>query len=376
MSVRVLPVQSRGDLKKFITLPWKIYRDDPAWIPPLLMERRQFLDRKKNPFFEHAEAEYFLAERNGEAVGRVTAHIDHLHNQTHNEKTGFFGLFESIDDPEVAAALLEKARQWLGARGMTSMRGPLSFSINEETGLLVDGYQHAPFILTGHNPPYYAELIENRGFKKLKDLYCWYYNSQKPIPEAPVALAEEIRKYPGLVIREVSRKNLERDVRIVLDVFNSAWSKNWGYVPLTEAEIRKSVRDLKRILEPSMILIAEVDGKPAGICLCLPNINQSIRDLNGRLFPFGFLKLLFRIKFKPPEGFRLVLLGVKKEYRGSILGGLSVLFYVEIHKRGKLLNLKDCELSWTLEDNQKINAGIEFMGGERYKTYRIYEKVF
>ncbi len=372
--IAVRPVRSKKDLKKFVLFPWSIYRNDPAWVPPLIRERLDFLNKKKNPFFEHAEGEYFLAEREGQIVGRISAQIDRLHNERHQEKTGFFGLFESVDDPTVSGALLDEASRWLAARGMTRIRGPFNLSINEECGTLVEGFKHPPFVLTGHNPSYYPPLLEGWGLKKIKDLFCWHYDSQKPIPEAPMALAEEIRKYPGLVIREVSRKNLERDIRIILDVFNSAWSKNWGYVPLTEAEIQKSVKDLKPILEPSMILIAEVDGKPAGICLCLPNINQSIRDLNGRLFPVGFLKLLFRIKFRPPEGFRLVLLGVKKEYRGSVLGGLSVLFYVEIHKRGKLLDLKDCELSWTLEDNQKINAGIEFMGGKHYKTYRIYEK--
>jgi hypothetical protein len=368
-------VQSRRDLKKFILLPWKIYKEDPAWVPPLIQERLQFLDRKKNPFFEHAEAELLLAEREGEPVGRISAHIDSLHNEIHKEKTGFFGFFESINDPEISSQLLNRAAEWLKGRGMTAIRGPFSFSINEELGVVVKGQEYPPFILMAHTAPYYAELLERWGLKKLKDFYCWRYDSRKPVPEAPLSVAEEVLKYPGLKIREINPKDLDRDVRIVIDVFNSAWSQNWGFVPLTEAEIKKTVKDLKPILEPSMILIAEVEGKPAGICLCLPNVNQLLGDLNGRLFPFGLFKLIYRLKFRRPEGFRLVLLGVKKEYRGSVLGGLSVLFYVKIHKRGKVLGLKECELSWTLEDNEKINAGIQFMGGEHYKTYRIYEKM-
>lgn len=370
----VRPVRSRSDLKEFIKLPWKIYRNDPVWIPPLLEERRQFLNPKKNPFFEHADVELFLAEKEGEPVGRISAQIDHLHNRTHNEQTGFFGLFESVDDPDVGASLLNNAAGWLAARGMKAMRGPLSLSINEEAGLLVEGFEHPPFILTGHNRPYYSKLLEGWGLKKTKDLFCWHYDSRKPIPEAPIAIAEEVSRHPGLTIRPIEPKRLERDVRIIQDIFNSAWSHNWGFVALTDSEIRKAVKDLRHILEPSMVLIAEMNGQPAAICLCLPNMNQHLADLNGRLFPLGLFKLLYRLKFKHPDGFRLVLLGIKKEYRGPVLGGLSVLLYVEIHKRGKLLGLKDCELSWTLEDNQKINAGIEFMGGEHYKTYRIYEK--
>jgi hypothetical protein len=371
----IRPVESAADLKKFIRLPWKIYKDDPAWIPPLFMERKQFLDPKKNPFFEHADVALFLAEKNGETVGRISAQIDHLHNETHKEQTGFFGLFECIDDADIAACLLNNAAGWLKSRGMTSVRGPFSFSINEELGVVVKGRENPPFVLMGHSAPYYERLLEDWGLKKLKDFFCWRYDSARPVPEAALQLAEEARKHPGLVIREVDPKNIERDVRILIDVFNSAWEKNWAFVPLTENEIKKAAKDFKLLLEPKLALIAEVNGVPAGISLALPNVNEAIKDLNGRLFPFGLFKLLYRIKRKKIRSARLILLGIKKEFRKDALGaGLSVLLYVEKHRRSQELKHWGGELSWTLEDNQKINFGIEMMGGEHYKTYRVYEK--
>ncbi len=371
----IRPVRTRRDREKFIRLPWALYRNDPAWVPPLLQERRDFLNPKKNPFFEHADMELFLAEKDGEPVGRISAQIDHLHNETHKEQTGFFGLFESINDPEVSSCLLNNAASWLKSRGMTVLRGPFNLSINEELGIVVKGQEHPPFILMAHTAPYYAGLLEHWGLKKLKDFFCWRYDSKRPVPEAALQLAEEARKHPGLVIREVDPKNLERDVRILIDVFNSAWEKNWAFVPLTENEIRKAAKDFKLLLEPKLALIAEVNGRPAAISLALPNLNEAIKDLNGRLFPFGLFKLLYRIKMKKIRSARLMLLGIKKEFRKDALGaGLSVLLYVEKHKRSQELKHWGGELSWTLEDNQKINFGIEMMGGEHYKTYRVFEK--
>lgn len=371
----IRPVANRSDLKTFITLPWRLYKNDPAWVPPLKQERFDFLNSKKNPFFEHADVELFLAERSGKTVGRISAQIDHLHNQTHNEHTGFFGLFECEDNQETADALLGNAEGWLKSRGMTAIRGPFSLSINEECGLLIDGFQHPPFPLTAHNPPYYAKLLEHWGFRKVKDLFCWRYDSSRPIPDMATQIADEVRKNPTVSVREVSPKTLEQDVRVLIDVFNSAWKDNWAFVPLTENEIRKAARDFKMILEPKLALIATMNGEPAAIALALPNFHEAIKDLNGRLFPFGLFKLLYRLKTKKIRSARLVLLGIKKEFRKDTTGsGLSVLLYTEMHKRSRVLNHWGGELSWTLEDNQKINMGIELMGGERYKTYRIYEK--
>ncbi len=377
-TLRILEIENqeaRKDLKKFLEVPWTIYCDDPHWIPPLLKERRELLDPRTNPFFEHADAVLFLACRDGRPIGRISAQIDHLHNQTHGEQTGFFGLFECVDDQEVANALLENAAGWLRARGMRTVRGPFSLSINEESGLLVEGFDQPAFLLTGYHPAYYAKLLEGWGLRKCKDLYSWRYESDRPIPGAAAQMADEVRKHPGLSVREVDPKHLDRDVRILIDVFNSAWQKNWGFVPLTENEIKKAAKDFKLLLEPKLALIAEVDGRPAAIALALPNLNEAIKDLNGRLFPFGLFKLLYRIKRKKIRSARLMLLGIKKEFRKDILGaGLSVLLYAEMHRRSQELGHWGGELSWTLEDNQKINLGIELMGGEKYKVHRLYEK--
>lgn len=372
--MEIIPVKTRSQLKQFIRFPWQVYKNDPDWVPPLLAEEKKKFDFRKNPFFEHAEAQYFLAVDQGQVLGRICAHIDHLHNQTHNEKTGFFGFFESGDDAEIGGALLSAASQWLKERGMEKIRGPLSFSLNEEAGCLVNGFGGSPFVLLGHNPQYYPSLYEQWGLEKVKDLYCWRYDSARPVPEAAAQISEAIAQQPGVKVREISIKNIESDLRILIDIFNEAWQKNWGFVPLTESEIKKAAEDFKLILEPKLALIAEVHGKPAAIALAIPNLNEAIKDLNGRLFPTGLFKLLYRIKTKKIKSARLVLLGIKKEYRNDILSGLSVLLYTEMHRRSQELKHWGGELSWTLEDNAKINNGISLMGGEHYKTYRIYEK--
>ncbi|HBF11841.1 MAG TPA: N-acetyltransferase [Deltaproteobacteria bacterium] len=372
--IQILPVQSKKDFKKFLHFPWQIYKNDPVWVPPLLVEEKKKFFQKTNPFFEHGQAQLFLATKNARIVGRISAHIDLLHNKTHNEKTGFFGFFECINDVVVSRALLDTAAQWLKNKGMDKIRGPFNFSINDETGFLVKGFEYGPFILTPHNPAYYPELVVESGFSKIKDLFCWKYDSKRPVPEVSQQIADVVHAYPGLVVRHVDMKNMERDVRIIIDVFNSAWSKNWGFVPLTESEIKKAVQDFKMILEPSIALIAEVNGVPAAISLAIPNMNEAIKDLNGRLFPFGIFKLLYRLKMKKIYSSRLVLLGIKKEFRSDVLGALSVLLYTEMHKSSQKLKHWGGELGWTLEDNEKINRGIAMMGGDCYKIYRVYEK--
>jgi hypothetical protein len=375
MTVKIRQIDSKADRKKFVKMPWLVYKDDPVWVPPLIMDRLETIDPKKNPFFEHAEAALYLAERDGVAVGRISAHINHLHNEYHNDKTGFFGWFESIDDPKVAGALLETAEGWLKDRGCDQVLGPVCWSVNEEAGMLAENREGPHSIMCAYNPPYYVKLLEGAGHQKAKDMFGWFYEIGK-IPEGPLQVADAVDQHPGLTIRNVDPKHMERDVRIVRDVFNSAWSKNWGYVPWTEAEVVHSAKMMKMILAKEITAIAEVDGKPAGIMLAFPNINEVIKDLNGKLFPTGMLKLVYRVmlgryKFKSA---RLFLLGIKSEFRGSVLGGLSVRLYVEAHKGALKLGMTTGELGWTLEDNKKINAGIEFMGGRIGKVYRIYGK--
>lgn len=367
-----IPLDDKSRIKKFIKVPWSLYQHDPLWTPPLIQERFGFLNPKKNPYFEHADVQLFLAERNGVPVGRISAQIDHLHLKTHQDDAGFFGFYESVQDKEVSQALLQAAESWIRSRGMKTLRGPFNFSINEEVGFLVHGFEHPPQVLTTHTLPYYPQLLENGGYQKCKDLYCWSYDPNSPIPEIAGQIADEVRKHPGLAIREVDPKNMERDVRIIMEVFNSAWEHNWGFVPLTENEVRKAAKDFQLILDPHVALIAEIDGRPAAICIGLPNINEAIHDLNGRLFPLGLIKLLYRLKRHKVRSGRLLLLGIKKEYRKELM--LNVLLFTEIHRRGRDRKYQFGELSWTLEDNEKINKGIQLMGGVHYKTYRIYEK--
>lgn len=373
--LEIIPV-SDGRLKKeFIRFPYSLYKKDPNWVPHLRLERTEMITPKKNPFFEHGEAELFLAARNGEVVGRISAHINHLHNERYGEKTGHFGFFDAIDDAEIFRALLARGGEALRKKGMNKIVGPLSFSINEEAGVLVEGFDAPPYPFMTHNFPYYDSHITKAAYSKAKDLIAWKYDATRPIPEPAVQIADVVRQHPGLVIREVNLKKMKEEMAIIRDVFNSAWANNWGFVPWTEAELNKMGKEMKLVLDPRVALIAEVGGKPAAICIAIPNYYDAIRDLNGRLFPFGLLKLLYRLKIKKMvKTARLCLLGVKKEFRGDILGGLSVLLYVEIHQRGQKLGYVGGELSWTFEDNEKINNGITLMGGIPYKKYRIYQK--
>jgi hypothetical protein len=376
MSIAVEAVQSKQAMAEFIELPWKIYHNDPAWVPPLRIEREEHFDAKKNPFFQHAEVQLFLARNpQREVVGRISAQLNFEHNRIYGEGTGFFGCFEAFDSHEVAAALFQAAEKWCRDRGCSTIRGPFSFSINDDCGVLIDGFETPPYVLMGHSPRYYAALHEASGYTKIKDLLAWHYKLSEPDPMV-LEIADNVEKAPGLVVRNINMSRLEEDVRSILDVFNEAWSKNWGFVPLTEAEILKMSKDLKLIADPELIKIAEVNGKVAAVALALPNVHEAIQDLNGSLFPTGIFKLLYRLKTHKIKGVRMVILGVKKEFRGGIFqgGGLSVLLYVRSYQAAVRLGYQFGEGGWTLEDNEKINQGIMLMGGVRYKTYRIYEK--
>lgn len=373
MTIEVQPVRGKKATRDFLNLPFELYKFDHNWTAPLMMEQRSIISKKKNPWFEHGEAEFFIAYNNRKPVGRISAQIDKLHLKRH-DNTGFFGFFECENELSVAKKLLQAAEKWLVGRKVDAIRGPFTMNINGVAGFLIDGWHKPPMIEMAHNPPYYNDLVKKCGYEKAKDLYAWNYDILKPIPEMAVPVAEMVREYPGLVLRPFNKKEFDRDLQIVLSVFNEAWERNWGYIPMTDAEIEKMSKDLKMIIQPEVVLIAEVDGDPAGICLCLPNLNEAIYGLNGRLVPFGIARLLYRLKFKGLKTIRLTLLGIRKKYRGSVLGGLSVLLYHDIHRITKDLGYEFGELSWTLEDNVKINKGIEFMGGTVYKTYRVYEK--
>lgn len=373
--VDIRAVKSKSDLSNFLKLPEKLYANDPCWVPPLMPELKKHLSPRHNPFFDNGEAELFLAWRGDEPVGRISAHIDMTHNELHGEKTGFFGFFEAIDDQAVSEALFRTAEDWLKNRGMDRMRGPHSFTINQISGILIEGFDTPPYIEMGHNLPYYPALCEAVGLEKVKDLFAWRYDSSIDPNEGVQMIADQVAQHPGLVVREVRMDHFEEDLRIIMDIFNEAWVKNWGFVPMSDKEVKKLAEEMKLVIDPRMAFIAEVDGEPAAISLTIPNINQALLRARGKWTPVMYAQLLWDLKVKKNiDQARLMVLGVRKKFRGSVLGGLSVLLYCKTHWVGQSLGVKEAELSWTLDDNDKINAGIMMMGGQKYKVYRMYEK--
>ena len=367
----------RGDkrrIKDFLDVVSDIYRSDPHYVRPLDMEISDKLDTKKNPFFEHAEGTTWVAYKDGRAVGRITAQIDREHIRHHADGAGFFGYLDTIDDRDVAKSLLDEAAGWLQARGMTSIRGPFSLSINEELGCLVDGFDYPPMIMMPHHLPYQSRLIEEAGFAKLKDFYAWKYEVGE-IPTRAQKAHDEIAALPEVTSRLADPSRMLSELRIITDIFNDAWSDNWGFVPLTDAELKKSADDMKLILMPEITRIVSIDGEPAAIAVAMPNLNELIRGLDGQLFPFGVAKLLWRLKVRGPRSGRLILLGIRRKWRNvRKYAGLSAYLYVEMNQAGHLLGITDGELSWTVEDNAPINVGIKLMGGRVYKTYRVFER--
>lgn len=373
MSIEIRQHQPGRDLDDFIRVPFEVYADDPAWIAPLHMEITDRLSPGKNPFFEHAEVALFTAWKDGELVGRISAQIDHEHLRIHRDNAGFFGFFDTIDDQAVASALVDRAHEWLGDRGMSLMRGPFSLSINEEMGLLVDGFDRPPTIMSPHHRDYQGRLAEGAGLVKVKDSYGWWYDVTEPTPRAQRAW-ETITALPEVRFRTVDRKDLANEVRDILDVFNDAWRHNWGFVPATDAEARKMAADLKLILN-DLSFFADIDGQPVAICICPPNLNEVVRDFGGKLSPLNVAKLLWRLKLKGPKSARLMILGIRTELRGKKrYGPLAMAMITELIRRGRRMGYEWAELGWTLEDNRLINAAIRSIGADVYKVYRTYEK--
>lgn len=363
-----------GDLRDFLDVVDVIYRDDPRYIRPLDMDLSDRLNPKKNPFFEHADGVIFTAYRSGRCVGRVTAQIDREHLARHKDDVGFFGFLDTIDDEEVAKALLERAEAWLKDRGMKTIRGPVSLSINEELGCLVDGFDSPPVLLNPHHRPYQGGLIEKAGYTKAKDVWGWRYEVGEPNARVKKA-QEEMRALPEVKVRPLSKSQIDADVATTLEIFNEAWQDNWGFVPATKKEADKMAADFKLFLVPEITVLVEIEGKPAAVAIALPNVNELIGDLHGKLFPFGLPKLLYRLKVVGAKSGRLILLGIKKEFRQNRkYAALSLMLYAEMNDGGKRAGMTWGELGWTLEDNAAVNAGIRMMGAKKYKTYRVYEK--
>ncbi len=402
INLRVREVTSSRDLMAFIKLPWRIYKGDPYWVPPLISERKEFLDPRKNPSFQHMEVTYFLVEGVHKPeystpvplapgtlmpapiieegpVGRIAAFINHLYNEVHDEQVGFFGFFESVNDPDVAHLLLETACNWVAERGMHTIIGPMNFSTNDECGMLIDGFNSPPTILMPYNPPYYPELVESYGFEKAMDLLAYMidnsaYRSIDDLPPKLIRVVNAVRKrHPEVRVRPANIADFANELRRLKAVYNRAWEKNWGFVPLTDEEIDHMAKAMRPLVDPDLVYFAEVrkngEWEPIAVSITLPDYYQVLKHLNGRLFPFGWLKFLwYRRKI---DTARVFALGVVHEWHGR---GIDALLYYETAKVLFAKGYRRAEMSWILENNVMMNRSVQFFGGIPYKRYRIYQK--
>ncbi len=371
--LQVNPVSDRHKLLEFIRLPWSIYMDDPAWIPPLILERKEHL-APHNPYFEHARYQSWIAYRGGAAVGRISAQIDQLHLDHHQADEGFFGMIEAEDNAETFAALFQTAESWLRDQGMRRVLGPYNLSINQEPGLLVDGFDTPPYLMMGHARPYYPAHIENNGFKKEKDLLA-YRVAVDDFTLTPAMQAVTKRAKKRVKIRSLRKSYFDEDLKIIGEIFNDAWSQNWGFIPFTPMEFKQLGKEFKLVLKFEMVKIAEIDDRPEAFMVMVPNINEAIRDLNGRLLPFGWLKLLWRLKVRFPETTRIPFMGVSQRYQDSLMGAAMALMMIQdLYPPSVKHGVKEVDMSWILEDNKGTRDIIEGIKGIVYKRYRIYGK--
>jgi hypothetical protein len=366
--VRVRAVSGRRDFARFIDYAYTRNAADPHWVPPLRIGERERLNPRKNPFFGHADVALFLAERNGEVVGRIGAIEDRLHNQTHHDNAAMFGFFEAADGA-AASALLLAAERWAAARGRSRIRGPLNPSLNDNAGLLIEGFDTDPLILMPHNPPEYAAFIESAGYRKAKDLYAWLYEIDREPPAVMARLADRVRTRLNVVLRPVNLAEFTREAENLRRLYCSAWERNWGFVPPTETEFQRIAKEMKPIFDARCAVCAEVDGRMVACAIAIPDVNQALKGTHGRLFPLGLVKLLRRKRYI--DQIRLLLLGIDPAYRTS---GLYPLLIHELHRQLRSSPYKRAELSWVLEDNRDINQPAEQAGARCYKRYRIYEK--
>jgi hypothetical protein len=372
MSLSVVPVSGRSGLNDFIEVPWVVYADDPCWVPPLKMERRDALS-PKHPFFEHARWQPFVAYRDGRAVGRISAQIDELYQQRHDPKGGFFGMFESIPDDAVIDGLLASAEAWLAERGCEHVVGPFNLNINQEVGLLVDGFDSSPFFMMGHGMPYYGEALARRGYAEVQRMLAY----EMPVLfERPRLMSIMMKQLgPRVTMRTLDRRKLVEELEILRDIFNDAWSENWKFVPWTSREFLAVGKEMMMLIPPDLVQIAEVDGEPAAFIVMLPNLNEVIGDLDGRLLPFGWAKLLWRIKVRYPKSGRVPLMGVRRRFHRTRLGpGLAMFCISALREPAHRAGLERAELSWILEDNQGMRSILEAVGGEVTRTYAMFEK--
>ncbi len=369
MNIKLKKIDNPSRSNDFLLLPWKIYINDKNWVPPVLMMEKDLLNPQKNPFFKHAEVEFYVAYKNNISIGRIAAILNYNHNKFHDENICFFGFFECLNDAEAAKALFEKTAEFARKHKCSSIRGPASYSTNEQCGLLVKGFNLPPAIMMNFNPEYYVSLIENNGFQKTKDLYAWSVRKEEFNPRI-LHIAEKLLKKNNIKIRSVNLKKFDDEIKLVKEIYNSAWEKNWGFIPMTEEEFDHTAKDFKMIVKPYLVPLAEIDGKTVGFAMGLPDMNQAFKYLNGRLFPFGIFKLLY---FKRKiNRIRVLTLGILKEYRGK---GIDLLLYSTLFKNGTENGFPEGEFSWILEDNRLMNEALEKMGAHLDKIYRIYDKI-
>lgn len=360
----IISVDTPALMKDFIDLPWQIYRNDPNWVPPLKEEVAFKLNTEEHPYYQHSDLQVFLAVQSGQVVGRIAACVNHNHNAYHQQQTAFFGFFECVDDHSVAAALFDAAQNWARIQGCNRLLGPFSMSIDEEVGFLFEGYDSKPVMQMPYNPPYYHDLCLEQGFSKAKDLYAW----RKAFEDRPVSMPENLSRL-GCVLRPLRPAELAAELDQIMEIYNTTFTRHWGYVPLTREEIRQMHDDLKEVLDPELVMFAEINGRVAGFGIALPNYNEVLDKLNGRLGVIGVLKFLWwKRKIRSVRTF---VVGVAEEYRTS---GLAFYMQQEFVRLGYQLGYDWYELSWTLEDNHAVNGMIRKTGSEQYKTYRIYGK--
>ncbi len=371
MSINIIPVTTAKQKKVFIDLEWKINKNTPNWVSPLRMERAKILNTKKNPFFRHSEIQLFLAEKNGKISGRIAAITNQNYTDFQKDNAGFWGFLECINDQETANALFDAAASWLKERKRDKMIGPMNPSLNDEAGLLIEGFDTPPYIMMTHNPDYYPKLVDGYGNKKIKDVYALHVTVQgakEHISDKMKRVAEKTMKRYNIKLRTINMKEFEKDVNKVMEIYNDAWSDNWGFVPFTAAEIKILAADLKQIADPRMVLFAEIDDEAIGFIVTIPNINEALAKIpNGRLFPSGIFKLVTGIK--KIKTLRVIILGIKKGHQRS---GLGANLYLNSILLADKYGYEASEMSWILEDNYTMLRPLEDFGAEKYKKYRLY----
>jgi hypothetical protein len=374
-TLTIRPVKDKADTMAFLKAAFPIFADDPHWVAPLFLERLEHLDPKKNPYFEHAEAQLFIAERNGKPVGRISAQVDRLHLERHQDQTGQFGFIDAEDNPETFAALFNAAEDWLRAKGMKRAMGPFSFSINDETGLLIDGFNTPPNMMMPHHRSYYAAHVESSGYSKTKDLLAFEFDNRAGLTPTLRKMVDRMMASGDLKVRPVNKKDLRNEINVIMSIFNDAWSENWGFIPFTEAELNLLAKNFKMLVPANAVQIASWKGENAAFIVSMPNINEWFQGLDGRVLSWKLPRLIKSVITRKSKSVRVPLMGVLKKYQDTMVGaGLALSVIREASDYQISRGVTHGEFSWVLEDNLRLRHIMESMGARAYKTYRVYEK--